>query len=78
MPPRAAKGFNWIVRDCCFCALIRGLQNLGAPRKGTRFCYFLRRAKSNAKARQRFANLWTPGTIQSSAGSDFAKFSGGT
>ena len=28
--------------------------------------------------RLRFANLWTPGTIQSSAGSEFAKFSGGT
>ena len=27
--------------------------------------------------RQRFANLWTPGTIQSSAGSDFAKSSSG-
>ncbi len=27
--------------------------------------------------RLRFANLWTPGTIQSSAGSDFAKISGG-
>ena len=28
MPPRAAKGFHWTVRGCCFCALIRGLQNL--------------------------------------------------
>ena len=27
-------------------------------------CHFLHRAKSNQKARQRFANLWTPGTIQ--------------
>ena len=25
---KAKKGFNWIVRICCFCALIRGLQNL--------------------------------------------------
>ena len=28
--------------------------------------------------RLRFANLWTPGTIQSSAGSEFAKTSGGS
>ena len=28
--------------------------------------------------RLRFANLWTPGTIQSSAGSDFAETSGGS
>ena len=26
-----AKGFNWIVRDCYLCALIRGLQNLESP-----------------------------------------------
>ena len=44
--------------------------------KGTD-CHFLHCAKSNQKAHQRFANLWTPGTIQSSAGSEFAKFSGG-
>ena len=34
--------------------------------------------KVTQKARQRFANLWTPGTIQSSAGKDFVKLSGGT
>ena len=28
MPSVAAEGFNWIVRICCFCALIRGLRNL--------------------------------------------------
>ena len=28
--------------------------------------------------RLRFANLWTPGTMQSSAGKDFVKLSGGT
>ena len=115
MPPRAAnsrqrhrrkaeKGFNWIVRSCCLCALIRGLQNLGAPLKGFNCCgaklrlrcadsrfekprNFLQRrrfyvlfasCKKNQKARQRFANLWTPGTIQSSAGSEFAKSSGST
>ena len=37
-PPRAAKGFNWIVRDCCLCALIRGLQNLESPLKGFNCC----------------------------------------
>ena len=44
MPPRAAKGFNWIVRGCCFCALIRGLQNLGTFQKDlillVGICYF--------------------------------------
>ena len=30
---RLEKGFNWIVRICCFGALLRGLQNLGAPLK---------------------------------------------
>ena len=38
------------VRSCHCSVLIRGLQNLEASRKGTRFCYFLRRAKSNAKS----------------------------
>ena len=37
-PPRAAKGFNWIVRICCLCALIRGLQNLESPLKGFNCC----------------------------------------
>ena len=40
MPPMAAKGFNWIVRGCCFCALIRGLQNLESSRKGNEFILF--------------------------------------
>ena len=44
------RGFNWFVRSCGCGGLLRGLRNLGAPRKGTRFCYFLRRAKSNAKS----------------------------
>ena len=41
-------------------------------------CHFLHCAKSNQKAHQRFANLWTPGTIQSSVGKDFVKLSGGS
>ena len=56
--------------------LNRGLQNLGSSRKGDGFILFAL-CKKNQKAHQRFANLWTPGTIQSSAGSEFAKFSGG-
>ena len=39
-PPRAAKGFNWIARVCCLCALFRGLKNLGAFRKGNGFILF--------------------------------------
>ena len=37
-----------------------------------RFSYFSR-VRKVPKVHQRFANLWTPGTIQSSAGSEFAK-----
>ena len=44
-------------------------------RKG-RFSYFSL-VRKEPKVHQRFTNLWTPGTIQSSAGSNFAKFSGG-
>ena len=107
------KGFNWFVRMCYLCVLIRGLQNLDAPCKGDVFTFFLRRAKRTKKhartckklpvasfcasetaetgriangreqgdhvsRRLRFANLWTPGTIQSSVESNFAKISGGS
>ena len=94
LPPKDAakrhKDLSLFVRICCFCALIRGLQNLEAPLKGFNCCGAklpLRRAdlrfakprnfpererfyvlfalcKKNQKAHQRFANLWTPGTIQ--------------
>jgi hypothetical protein len=72
------KGFN-----CCGAKLRlrRADLRFGKPRnslQGRTGCYFLRRAKSNQKARQRFANLWTPGTIQSSVGSDFAEIFGGS
>ena len=43
------KDLIGLVRSCCLCALIRGLQNLEAPCKGTD-CHFLRRAKSDQKA----------------------------
>ena len=33
LPPKAAKGFNWIVRICCLCVLLRGLQNLESSLK---------------------------------------------
>ena len=46
---RQAKGFNWLVRICCFSALIRGLQNLETPCKGDVFTFFLRRAKRTKK-----------------------------
>ena len=43
-----------------------------------RFYVLFASCKKNQKARQRFANLWTPGTIQSSVEKNSAKFSGGT
>ena len=39
-------------------------------------CFSL--VRKEPKAHQRFANLWTPGTIQSSAGNTFGEASGGT
>ena len=66
-----------LVGICYFCVLIQGLQNLGSSRKGNGFSYFSR-VRKVPKVHQRFANLWTPGTIQSSAGSNFAENFGGT
>ena len=65
------------VRKCHCGGLNRGWQNLGASQKGNGFILFAL-CKKNQKAHQRFANLWTPGTIQSSAGSEFAIISGGS
>ena len=60
---KAEKGFNWIVRGCLLCALIRGLENLEAfPERETGL--FFSRVRKEPKVHQRFANLWTPGTIQ--------------
>ncbi|MGI6196576.1 MAG: hypothetical protein ACOYIO_05795 [Eubacteriales bacterium] len=51
------------VRSCGCGGLGRGLQNLGAPCEGKRFsCFSL--VRKEPKVHQRFANLWTPGTIQ--------------
>ena len=37
-PRNFSKGFNWIVRNCCFCVLIQGLKNLETPLKGFNCC----------------------------------------
>ena len=72
------KGFN-----CCGAKMsLRWAESrFSKPRsflQRGRFYILFASCKKNQKARQRFANLWTPGTIQSSAGSDFAKLSGGS
>ena len=45
--------------------LNRGLENLGAPERETDLFFSL--VRKEPKVPQRFANLWTPGTIQISA-----------
>ena len=65
------------VRSCHCGVLIRGLRTSKLPAKGT-FLVLFAPGKKNQKAHQRFANLWTPGTIQSSVGRNFAENSGGT
>ena len=71
------KGFN-----CCGAKLRlrRAESRFEKPRsflrKGRFSCFSL--VRKEPKVHQRFANLWTPGTIQSSAGSDFAEIVGGT
>ena len=71
------KGFN-----CCGarlrlrCAESRFAKPRNFLRKG-RFSFFSL-VRKEPKVHQRFANLWTPGTIQSSAGKDFVKLFGGT
>ncbi len=74
---KAQKDLSLFVRICCFGALIRGLQNLESSRKGKTVLFFSR-VRKEPKVHQRFANLWTPGTIQSSAGRDFAEISSGS
>ena len=72
------KGFN-----CCGARLrLRCADSrFGKPRsflQRGRFYVLFASCKKNQKARQRFANLWTPGTIQSSVEKNSAKFSGGS
>ena len=46
------KDLIWLVRICCLCALIRGLQNLKAPYKGERvvtFCIVQKVTKKHAR-----------------------------
>ncbi len=56
--------------------LNRGSQNLETSRKGTVLFFSLVRKERGVP--QRFANLWTPGRIQSSIEEDFSRASGGT
>ena len=70
------KGFN-----CCGakmrlrCAESRFAEPRSSLRRERFSCFS--RVRKEPKVHQRFANLWTPGTIQSSVGSDFAETSGG-
>ena len=71
------KGFNcYGAKLPLRCADLRFVKPRSFLQK-ERFSYFSR-VRKVPKVHQRFANLWTPGTIQSSVGSDFAKFSGDT
>ena len=74
---RRQKVLILLVRGRCLGVLIRGLQSLGSSRKGDGFILFAS-CKKNQKARQRLASLWTPGTIQSSAGNTVGEDSDGT
>ena len=70
------KDLILLVGRCYLGGLIRGLQNLESPCKGTGLFFSL--VRKEPKVPQRFANLWTPGTIQSSAGNNLGEVSGGT
>ena len=59
---RRQKDLILLVGSRCLGALIRGLQNLETPRRGTVLFFSL--VRKEPKVHQRFANLWTPGTIQ--------------
>ena len=71
-PRNFSKGFNFVSGNLLFlCADSRFAKPRNFLRK-ERFSYFSR-VRKVPKVHQRFANLWTPGSIQSSAGSEFAK-----
>ena len=74
--PRSGKGFNFVCAKLWFCALIQGLENLELPERETVLFFSL--VRKEPKVPQRFANLWTPGTIQSSVEENFSIASGGT
>ena len=66
------------VRSCCFGALNRGLQNLGASCEGERIVTFCIVQKVTKKHARGLRTSGLRGTIQSSVGKDFVKLSGGT
>mgnify|MGYP006883270806 CR=1 FL=1 len=70
------EGFNFV---CAKPPLRRAESRFAEPRSSLRgsTILFFSLVRKEPKVPQRFANLWTPGTIQSSAGSNFAKISGG-
>ena len=59
------KDLILLVESCCLGRLNRGSQNLELPERGTVLFFSLVRKERGVP--QRFANLWTPGTIQISA-----------
>ena len=72
--PFLRKVLILFVWGCCLGELLRGLENLEAPCKGVRvvtFCVV-------QKVTKKHAGLRPATSIQSSAGSEFAKFSGGS
>ena len=74
---KAAKGFNFVSAKPL---LRRAESRFAKPRSSLRgrTDLFFSLVRKEWGVPQRFANLWTPGTIQSSVGSNFAKTSGGT
>ena len=74
---QGGTGFNWV---CAKPPLRRADSRFAEPRsflqRGRFSCFSL--VRKEPKVHQRFANLWTPGTIQSSVEKYSAKFSGGT
>ena len=65
MPPRAAKGFNFVRVKLLFGGADSRFGKPRTSRKGTVLFFSLVRKERGVP--QRFANLWTPGTIQISA-----------
>ena len=75
--PRSGKGFNFVSGKLLFgWAESRFAEPRNSLQRERFSCFSL--VRKEPKVHQRFANLWTPGTIQSSAGRDFAKISGGS
>ena len=74
---KAAKGFNFVSAWLLFgCADSRFAKPRSSLRGRTDLFFSL--VRKEPKVPQRFANLWTPGTIQSSAGNTVGEDSDGT